>query len=438
MAFSLKNSILSKVWALLLFAAAIVLLAAAWTSFGSFASAGDSARCAVAFANQVNRGGATPATNATTDALAVVDSIVAGAAINATNGTGVAVATNSTGVAMATNVTNVPIINVSSAVAAFASAAAGMLSTSNNATYSGVTLPLSLLTIIADDSGYFGALVATTPTVTSLLLLVAALLLLIPRPPNPTCAKYLTAVAGWVAFVSLVIYLVMLAWYASLDTSWAIEQHEAYAAACNATPVTIETTRRVTMLNTVPVTVNGTNLTQVVFGGFETVVVRVPGGTAGPLGNFTAECTCLLDVLPSSRATWGPGLFALVALLAAWVVGATLRFVTPDASRAAGYGKADVLLGRICLGEAGLCLNVLCLPFVLLWNGFDIYFVGCLRVRARAAPACACAAWHARRERVRGHHARRDHARGKQRVCVHGSVCVCARVHHHNPLGAAV
>ena len=47
-------------------------------------------------------------------------------------------------------------------------------------------------------------------------------------------------------------------------------------------------------------------------------------------------------------------------------------------------------LHAICRGEAGCCCNLLCAPFVLLWNALDIYIFTCIGVLCTRLYRCVC------------------------------------------------
>ena len=177
-------------------------------------------------------------------------------------------------------------------------------------------LPSELLELVSSNMGLYAALACAPAHVAAGLLVIAAVHILAPRPPNPLCSKYTAAVANLVAFVAVIIYLVFIVFNRVVTSEWATEQEEAFATACNTT--------------------SSINVTATAF-----------------LNTTDGECACLMRVFPALRSLWGPGLFAFVALLAAAVLGGALRLFAPRGTKSTGYGRGDVLLGRICIGEAG-------------------------------------------------------------------------------------
>ena len=291
MSFSVQNLLVARVWAVVLLAAAIATIVAAWVAFANFSTAKDEAVCALTVVNN--------------------EHAVANASV--------------TELALAANITLDPSIM------------ANLTATIDE------NLPSELLELVSENMGLYAALVCAPAHVSAGLLVFAAVHILAPSPPNPLCSKYTASLSIFVALFAVVIYLVFMVFNNVVTSDWATEQEQAFATACNMTS-----------------SINGS----------ATAFLNVTDG----------ECECLQRVFPALRSLWGPGLFAFVALLAAAVLGGALRLFAPPGTKTTGYGRGDVLLGRICLGEAGFWLNLICFPFVLLWHGTDIYLVGCLKV----------------------------------------------------------
>ena len=198
------------------------------------------------------------------------------------------------------------------------------------------SVPIELVALAANTMGNYKVAAVLPGFCAALLFIVAAVHILLPKPPNPGCSKCTAGLANTIALTGVIVYISFAIFEGAAHSTWATDQAANYTSACDA--------------------------------------------TTSPDTAATLPCSCLTQLLPDLQALWGPGWFALASILASGLVGGLLRVIAPKGKKADGYGRGDVLLARICLGEAGFFLNLICFPFVLLWHGFDIYIAGCVKV----------------------------------------------------------
>ena len=225
-------------------------------------------------------------------------------------------------------------------------AANASLNSSATAVNASEIVPMALLTEVTTNMSTYKVLAVAPAFLAALLFLLAAMHILYPRPSNPMCSKCTAGVANLPAIIAAVIYFAFAAMHSATESDWAMDQSRAFDAACNST------------------------------------AVPLPNNESRPAGLLHGDvaCACLLRVVPDLHALWGPGWFALLTVLATIFLALALRFIAPYGSKTAGYGRGDIYLGRVCLGEAGFVVNLLLFPFVIVWLGFDIYIAGCFKV----------------------------------------------------------